>query len=87
MIRLVMETAFELSIVAILNMRTVEWDTTYPSVKYSNTLSIIFLILLGLLTPFFTFFNWKYFSILKQESFKSKHRASLETTKIDVKTP
>ena len=87
MIRLVMETAFELSLLAILNMLTVDWDTTYPAVKYSTALSIIFLILLGVLTPFFTLFNWKHFSKLKQKSFKNKHRASIESTKVDVTTP
>ena len=87
MIRLAMETAFELFLVAILNMRTVDWETTYPAVKYSTALSIITLILLGILTPFFSIFNWKYFSILNQESFMNRHRASLEATKINVKIP
>ena len=87
MIRLVMETAFELSLVTIINLHTVDWETTYSAVRYSNALSIIFLIVLGVLTPFFTLFNWRYFSMLKQENFKNKHRASLETTKVDVTTP
>ena len=87
MIRFVMETAFELSLVAIINIRSLDWNNTYPAVNYSNTLSIIFLIILGVLTPFFTLFNWRYFSMLKQENFKNKHRASLETTKVDVTTP
>jgi hypothetical protein len=82
-----METAFELSLVAILNMRTVDWETTYPAVKYSNALSVIFLIALSVLTPFFTLFNWKYFSMLKRTSFKNKHRASIEGTKVDVTDP
>ena len=87
MIRLVMETAFELSLAAILNMRTVDWGTPFPAVKYSTALSIISLILLSVLTFFFPVFNWKNFSILKQPSFMKKHRASLEGTKVDVKTP
>lgn len=87
MIRLVMETAFELSIVAIVNMRTVDWGTSFPAEKYSTALSIISLILLGVLTLFFSVFNWLNFSKLKETSFKNKHRASLEGTRVDVTTP
>jgi hypothetical protein len=87
MIRLVMETAFELSIAAIINIHTVDYNTSYPAVKFSNTLSIISLILLGVLTPFFSLFNWKHFSKLKQENFKKRHRASIENTKVNVNNP
>ena len=82
-----METAYELSLVAVLNMRTVDWDTPFPAVKYSNDLTIISLILLGVLAPFLTVLYCKKFAVLSQTNFRSKCGAGLEGTKVDVSRP
>ena len=50
LIRLLMETSFELAFVAVLNIRTVNWDTPFPSVRYSNALAVFFFVLLSALS-------------------------------------
>ena len=82
-----METSFELSIVAILNLYTVNWDIPLHEVKYSNSLAIISLILVGALTLFLPLFYWKKFSSLKQKSFRNKVGVGVESTKVDVESP
>ena len=82
-----METAFELSLVAVLNMRTVDWASPFPSVKYSTAISIISLILLGVLPMLLTVFYYKNFSKLKQKDFRDMCNSGLVGTKIDVTTP
>ena len=87
MIRLFMETAFELSLVAVLNMRTVDWGTSYPAIKLSTALSIISLVLYGVIPPFLILLYCKNFSKLKQKSFSEKCGSGLEGTKVNVTTP
>lgn len=82
-----METAFELSLAAVLNMRTVDWNTPFKAVKYSTALAIISLIFLGVLIPFSTVFYIKYFSKLKQKGFRNKYGAGVESTKVETTTP
>lgn len=87
LIRLFMETAFELALVAVLNMHTVDWDTSFKAVKYSTSLSIITLIFLGGVPLFLTLFYCKYFTLLKQKTFREKYGAGIEGSKINVKLP
>lgn len=82
-----METAFELAIVAVLNMRTADWASQFLAVRLSIALSIISLVLLCVLPIWLTIFYNKHFSKLKQKDFREKYDSGIEGTKIDVKTP
>ena len=87
MIRLIMESSFELAITATLNMHTVDWDTSLREVKYSTTLAILSLIVLGAFTTFLTVFYWTNFSKLKQKSCRDRFGAGVAGTKVDVTIP
>ena len=80
LIRLVMETAFELTLVAALNIRTVDWDTTQPAVKYSNALAVLFIILLSALSTSLVYIYCIKFKKLKEKNFKDKYGAGMEGT-------
>ena len=49
MIRLIMETSFELAITCFINMHTVDWETQFRAVKYSTALAIISMIIINAL--------------------------------------
>ena len=49
LIRLTMESAFELTLVAVLNLRTMDPNSTFPAVRYSNALSVIYLSFVSVL--------------------------------------
>ena len=87
LIRLFMEIAFELSLVTVLNMRTVDWETQFRAVKYSTAFSIISLIHLVVLPILLTLFYYKNFSKLRQKNFRDKCGSALLGTKVDVSTP
>ena len=82
-----METFFELSLLAVLNMRTVDWDTPFHALRYSTGLSIISLFLLGAVPPVLLLFYCKNFSKLKQKVFRNKYGAGIGGTKINVTSP
>jgi hypothetical protein len=86
-IRILMETAFELYLAAVLNMHTADWDTPFYAVRYSNALSLISLIVLGVIPPLLTTVYLKNFSKLKQKNFSDKYGAGFEGTKVDVQRP
>ena len=44
-----MESAFELALVAVLNLRTMDSTSPFPAVRYSNALSVIYLIFVSFL--------------------------------------
>ena len=76
-IRLFMETFLEIMITALVNIRTVDWNTSFPGVKYSTALTLISLILIGLLVPCLILLYCRNFSILKEERFKNSYGAGL----------
>ena len=82
-----METSFDLAIVAVLNMHTVDWNSPFRAVRYSNALAIISLIMLGVIAPLLTVFYYKNFSILKQKSFRRKYGTGYTATKFDATNP
>ena len=82
LIRLFMETFFELVLTAVLNMRMVDWLTPYPAVNLSTALAMISLILVSVLSPFLVFLYWRNFSILAEDRFKSKYGAGLVGTNL-----
>ena len=69
LIRLLMETSFELVLAAVLNIHMVDWLTPYPGVKLSTTLAVISLILVSVLPPFLAVLYWRNFSNLEEDWF------------------
>ena len=56
MITLFMESYQDVLLVSVLNIYQADWETPYTSEKYSNILSVIFVVLLSCLTVFFLVF-------------------------------
>ena len=77
-IRLFMETFLELALAAIINIRTADWQTSFPSVKYSIALALISLVLIGLFFPVLIILYCRSFSVLGEARFKKKYGAGLE---------
>ena len=84
-IRLFIETFFELALSAFVNIQTADWETSYRGVKYSNVLTLISLILIGLLTPCLNFLYCRNFSILTEDRFKNRYGAGLEEVNLTKK--
>ena len=80
LIRLFMETFFELALVAVLNVHTVDWSTPFRAVMYSNVLAVLFLVLLGVLSIFLFVFYCINFKILNEECFQNKYGSGLLST-------
>ena len=87
LIHLFMETSFEMALVAVLNMHKVDWNTPFRAVRYSAALSIISLIILGGIPILLTVLYCKNFSMLKDQSFKSKYGSGYAATNFDVTNP
>ena len=62
LLRLFLESCFEMALSAILNIHQVDWATRFPSATYSNALTVISLILLGLIPLILTVLYFKNFS-------------------------
>ena len=84
-IRLFMESFFELAITALVNIRTVDWQTSYRGVKYSNSLTLIILILMGVLVTCLNVLYCRNFSILSEDRFKNRYGSGLEETNLAKK--
>ena len=84
-IRLFMECFFELAITALVNIRTVDWQTSYRGVKYSNSLTLISLILMGVLVPCLNVLYCWNFRILNENRFKNRYGSGLEETNLAKK--
>ena len=67
-----MESASELTLAAVLNLRTMDYDSIFPAVKYSNTLSVIYLIFLSTLLSSLVVLYCLNFKKLKEKEFSSK---------------
>jgi len=80
-----METFLQVVLASVLNLRTADWDTPFPGVRYSTALTLISLILVGLVVPcLLALYCWN-FKILAEDQFKSKYGAGLEGTKLAKK--
>ena len=73
-----METFFEVALAALVNIRTVEWDTSYPGVKYSTALTLISLVLIGVLPPYFILLFCCKFKVFTEEKFKKMYGSGIE---------
>ena len=82
LIRLYMETFFELTLAAVLGIHTADWETPYPGVKYSIVLTLISLILVGFFSPGLSVLYCCNFSILKEPRFRNRYGAGLEETSL-----
>ena len=72
---------------ATLNMHKVDWETPFPAVQYSNTLTVISLVVISVLCPFLIALYCKNFKILPEAWFKDKYGAGLEGTKVESEQP
>ena len=80
LIRFFMETWLELALVAVLNMRTVNWSTPSRTVTYSNILAVISLVLINVLSVFLIVCYCLNFKKLNEERFKNKYGSALDGT-------
>ena len=87
LIRLIIESTFDIALATILNMSTVTWDSSYPAVKASTAISIIGLILICLTYPALVLKYYKNFSILAEKWFNDHYGSGLEGTKHLLKKP
>ena len=86
LIRLFMESCFEIALAAILNIYEVDWATRFPSVRYSNALTVMSLIQLGFIPVILCVIYCKYFSIrANSTTFLSRLTAFTEGTKYKSK--
>ena len=80
LIRLFMESFFELVLCALVNLHAVDWDSSYPGVKYSNVLTFISLILIGLIVTCLNVLYCCNFSRLAEERFRNRFGAGYDGT-------
>ena len=83
--RLYMEVYAEVALFTALNMKFIDWDSPFPSVVYSNWLSMIFgVLILGLPPIFAVFYSCKWRS-WNQPGFTAVCGAQLEGTNLEIK--
>ena len=80
LIRLFMESFFELILCALVNLDTVDWDSSYSGVNYSTALTLISLLLIGILTPCLNVLYCCNFSRLADARFINKCGAGYDGT-------
>ena len=80
-----METSFELTLTAVLNISTADWSTPHQEVRYSNALAVIFLVFLSVLSFFLVVFYCYSFSKLDEPDFKEKYSSGLEGNHLSKK--
>ena len=85
LIRLYMEVFFDLTLLAILNVHTAEWDSSYSSVKASNIVSVFTLVAIFGIMAFFIVRYILLPSETKAEDFGSKFPPLLDGTSISEK--
>lgn len=77
-----MESAFELTLVALLNLRTMDSASPFPAVRYSNALSVIYLIFMSVLLCSLVVLYCLNFEKLKDNEFSSKFGSGYEGTSV-----
>ena len=73
-----MEVFLEIALASSLNLYLADWNTPFPSVKYSNILATAFFIACIVVTLFLIIFYCKNLSRVGEESFIGKFGAALE---------
>ena len=85
LIRLVAEMFLEMMMLSALNLHTVDWDSPFAFVKYSNTFSI-FMIMALLISPLvLNYVLWKKRAEWSTYTFNDKHGALFEGVKTESK--
>ena len=84
LIRLYMEVFFEIALASSLNLYFVDWNTHFPSVKYSNILSTAFFIACIMVTLYLIIFYCKNLSRVGEESFIESFGAALESNNVKM---
>ena len=79
--RFFMETFFELVLSAAINAKTADWETSFPSEKYSNALSVIVLAIICVLLLVLPIFYICNFSALQFDRFGDTYGGVLEGTR------
>jgi hypothetical protein len=75
-----MEVFLELALAVSLNLYIVDWNTSYPAIKYSNILSVIIFITLILICIFLIIFYAKNLDRLNDTTFKARYGTGVEGT-------
>ena len=75
-----MEVFLEVALAVSLNLYIVDWNTSYPAIKYSNILSVIIFITLILICIFLIIFYAKNLDRLNDTTFKARYGAGVEGT-------
>ena len=78
LIRIFMETFFELAMVSLVNIHTADWNTPFFGVKLSNNLTIISLILISVIPLWLIVLYCRNFKILGEVRFSSRYGAGYE---------
>ena len=79
-----MEVFFEIALASSLNLYLADWNTPFPSVKYSNILATAFFIACIVLTLFLIIFYCKNLSRIGEESFILRFGAALESNNVNM---
>ena len=82
-----MEFFLGITLTAVLSIKTVDWDTPFPSVKYSNSLTVITLVLVGVIPLLLGVLYCINFPKLRQDDVKSNYDAGLDGTKLHSTRP
>ena len=83
LIRLVAEMFLEMMMLSALNLHTVDWDSPFAFVKYSNTFSI-FMIMALLISPLvLNYVLWKKRAEWSTDNFNDKHGALFDGVKTE----
>ena len=85
LIRLCIESFFELALTSLVNIVTADWETSYRGVKYSTSLTLISLILIVLLFPCLNLLYCWNFSILAEPRFNNRYGEGLGETNLAKK--
>ena len=77
-IRFFVEAYFDFVMFVSINLKYVEQETDYDSVKYSNVLTILLLIVTVLMSIFIPVFYWYKRNSWEEPNFKKKYGSLLE---------
>ena len=80
LIRLFMELYQDLALMSFLNLKSAEWDSVYPSVRYSNYLSALFLAIILAVPVLLGYVLYKNVTKWNDEKFQDKFGSLFEGT-------
>ena len=79
-LRLFMETFFDLLLASFLNVYVADWESPFPAVRYSNWLSVAVLAMLGLVLLVVVILYIRNYDILPLPEVREKYGAFMEGT-------